>query len=310
MVKVFEREEINPDLKPGMWFGDMDGYLEKNLSAAKKVISKDWDMVFVVDGYEGCGKSVLTQQVAKFCDPTINIDRIVFTPEEFKAAINKANKYEAIIFDEAYGGMSSRSAMSEVNKSLMSMLAEIRQKNLFVFLVLPCFFELDKYAAIWRSRALIHVYTGKEFQRGLFSFYGNDRKKALYMYGKKFYSYNHTKPNFHGKFPKGYVVNEEEYRKKKLQALSVYSEDDKPKKPKRQIQLEQYIYSFITFYKYKMNNSWGAIGEAMGMTESSSRHLYNALKDSVGKGVPSDSAVDLPIVEKNSGKGIDFDQNK
>lgn len=300
MEKVFEREKINPDLKPGRWFGGMDGYLVKNLTAAKNVISKDWDMVFVVDGYEGCGKSVLTQQMAYFCDPTITIDRICFSPEEFKEAINKANKYEAIIFDEAYGGMSSRSAMSEVNKSLMSMLAEIRQKNLFVFLVLPCFFELDKYAAIWRSRALIHVYTGKEFQRGLFSFYGNDRKKALYMFGKKFYSYSHTKPNFHGSFPKGYVVDEEEYRKKKLKALSVYSEEDKPKKPKRQMELERYLYSILQFYKYKLNHTWAGIGEAIGMSEGVAKSFYYSLRDQFEGGVPVELTSTDKIVEKNT----------
>jgi len=169
--------------------GYLDGYLKKNLDQAKRVIKKDWDMVFCVDGYEGSGKSVLAQQIAKYCDPTLDISRIAFTPKEFIDAINKAGKYQAVIYDEAYGGMSSRAAMSEVNRSLMSVLAEIRQKNLFVLVVMPCFFEMDKYAAVWRSRALIHVYTGDDFKRGFFSFYSQDRKKSLYVLGKKFYSY-------------------------------------------------------------------------------------------------------------------------
>jgi hypothetical protein len=101
------------------------------------------------------------------------------------------------------------------------MLAEIRQKNLFIFIVLPTFFDLDRYVALWRSRALIHIYTGKSFERGYFMFFNTERKKDLYIYGKKTYSYKMPKANFFGRFPKGYMVNEAEYRKKKLDSLGV-----------------------------------------------------------------------------------------
>lgn len=200
----------------------MDGFLKKNLDEIKKVIKKDWDMVFIVDGREGSGKSVLAQQCAKYVDETFDITRIAFNSDEFIEQIGKAEKYQAVVYDEAYGGLSSRAAISEVNRSLVSMLAEIRQKNLFVFIVLPCFFELDKYAAIWRSCGLLHVYTGENFERGRFTFYNYERKKDLYMVGKKFYSYNRPPPNFRGSFVEGYAVDDTEYRKKKLQSLETY----------------------------------------------------------------------------------------
>ncbi len=171
------------------------------------------------------GKSVLAQQMAFYCDPTLTIDRVCFTPTDFKKAIIKAKKYEAVVYDEAYGGMSSRATLTDMNQSLMKMLAEIRQKNLFVFIVLPCFFELDKYAAVWRSRALIHVYTAAGFKRGFFKFYGQDRKKKLYVVGKKFYNYKVARPNFRGRFVNGYPLNEKEYRARKLQALSIRGND-------------------------------------------------------------------------------------
>ena len=97
------------------WNGFIDPWLRTNLDAAKKIIRQDWDMIFVVDGMEGSGKSCLAQQMAYYCDPTLNLDRITFKPKEFVNSIVKAKKYQAIIFDEAYGGLSSRSAMSEVN---------------------------------------------------------------------------------------------------------------------------------------------------------------------------------------------------
>ena len=77
--------------KSNEWTGYMDGYLRQNLTVAKDIVKKDWDMVFCVDGYEGSGKSVLAQQCAMFCDETFNIDRICFTPDGFVKAINSKN---------------------------------------------------------------------------------------------------------------------------------------------------------------------------------------------------------------------------
>lgn len=206
MVKVFEGTEHEFYL---------DGYLKTNLDVAKKVIRKDWDMVFVVDGTEGAGKSVLAQQMAFYADPTLNIDRIVFNDTDFKNVIENAKPYQAIILDEAYGGLSSRSAMSKVNKSIIQMLTVIRAKNLFIFIVLPTFFDLDKYVALWRSRALINVYTREGFKRGAFKFFNSNKKKNLYVNGKKYYNYMVEQPNFRGSFANHYCVDEKEYREKK-----------------------------------------------------------------------------------------------
>jgi hypothetical protein len=64
----------------------------------------------------------------------------------------------AIVLDEAFMAASSRSVLSEVNKAMMGLATEMRQKNLFVIMCLPTFFDLDKYFAIWRSRMLLHMY--------------------------------------------------------------------------------------------------------------------------------------------------------
>ena len=197
----------------------MDGYLNQNFSIAKEVIKNDWDMVFCIDGMEGSGKSVLAMQLAYFCDQTLDISRICFTPNELRKKIIESEKYTSIVYDEAYTGLSSRATMSLINRTLISMLAEIRQKNLFVFVVMPCFFDLDKYVALWRSRALIHVYTGKNFERGYFSFYNIHKKKELYVNGKKFYTYFKPKANFIGRFTNFYPIDEKEYKEKKRKSL-------------------------------------------------------------------------------------------
>ena len=180
MAKVFpERFPVTDDKSgrrsPGLYISD---FLKHQLDIAKRALKKDWDMVFVIDGPEGSGKSTLAIQVGYYLDPTLIIDRITFTPNEFHDAVIKAKKYECIIFDEAFGGLSSRRAMSGVNHMLISMLAEIRQKNLVIILVLPSFFDLDRFAALHRTRCLLHVYSQK-FKRGAFKFYDYNKKKKL-----------------------------------------------------------------------------------------------------------------------------------
>ncbi len=198
----------------------IDGFLKQNLDRAKEIVKKDFDMIILYDGYEGSGKSVKCMQDAYYFDPTLTLDRICFTPREFSKSIKEAKPFQAVIYDEAYTGLSSRAAMSLINRTLIKMLAEIRQKNLFVAIVMPTFFDLDRYAAIWRSRALVHVYMKRNYQRGFFTFFNMEKKKQLYLLGKKFYSYSRPHSNFYGKFTNFYPLDEAEYRKKKKDSLT------------------------------------------------------------------------------------------
>lgn len=228
----------------------MDQMLHVNLSKAKEVIKDDWDMVFCYDGYEGVGKSVKAIQDAYFTDPALNLQRICFTPDDFKTQVMQAQQHQAVVYDEAYTGLSSRAAMSRINRTIVQMLAEIRQKNLFIFVVMPTFFDLDKYVAIWRTRALIHVYSPGNFERGYFAFYNIDRKKDLYINGKKYYSYAKPKPNFIGRFTKHFPLDHELYKKKKRDALKSREqksiEDEKRREVEdllfqRLMELDEYI---------------------------------------------------------------------
>ncbi len=201
-----------------------DYYLDKSVKAmldkAKhRVMNYDWDRVYLIDGSEGSGKSLLGLQIGHYLDPTLDLDRITFTGKDFSEAINNADKYKCIIFDEAFNGLSSSAAASTMNRLIVRKLMECRQKNLFIIIILPTFFLLQKYAAIFRSKALFHVYVTKKGVRGYYRVYNERNKKNLFLNGQKFYSY--TKPYlrkkhvFRGKYP----VNEEDYRKKKLESL-------------------------------------------------------------------------------------------
>lgn len=223
----------------------MDGYLRQNLEYIKEAINKhDMDMVGLVDGYEGVGKSVLAMQIGYFVDPSLTLDRITFNAEQFKEQILKAGKGQCVIFDEAITGLFNREAVQQMNILLIKMMAQIRQKNLLVLIVLPSFFDLDKNIALWRSKFLVHSYFGKGFKRGQFRFYGHKKKIELYTddYCKKryFYPSRENAYDFHGSFTNHYVTSEKKYRAKKETGLTE-SDYEKVSLKRTRLQRDSYI---------------------------------------------------------------------
>ena len=199
------------------------------------VIKKDRDYVMVIDGEEGSGKSVLAQQVAKFLDPNFNLDNVVFNADQFISRLKNAPKYSCIILDEAFNSANSRASLTEVNRSLIGVATEMRQRNLFVIIVIPSFFDLDKYFALWRCRALFHVYFTKTGARGRYIIFPKGKKKYLYLLGKKFYNYSKpASPYPPCKFNNYYTVDETEYRKKKADAFKKRTVSNLAKRWKRQ----------------------------------------------------------------------------
>ena len=201
---------------------------ERDLTRAKEqVMFKDWDRVYIIDGDEGSGKSLLGLQLAYFLDSKLNLDRITFSGKEFSKAIREAEKNQCIVFDEAFNGLDSSGAVTKMNKLIVKSLMECRQKNLFIIIILPTIFLLNKYVAIFRSKGLFHVFATKNGVRGYYKNYNKTMKKFLYIKGKKFYSYGYPIPKktyrFYGKYP----LDEEEYRKKKLKSLEEQADDAK-----------------------------------------------------------------------------------
>ena len=216
---------INPETNEAFEFS-MALRLKRNLD--EKVIpdlhKRDKDCFLVIDGGEGKGKSTIAFQIGRYVDPTLNLNRVVFSPDKFRDVVYNAKKGQCIIYDEAFTGLSSRASLSLINKVLISLTMQMRQKNLFVIIVLPTFFLLDKYIALFRARALIHVFESKG-RRGYFRLYNTRLKKLLYLTGQKTYSYNTklVRTNFSGRFYGKFALGDEEvekkYRKKKEQAL-------------------------------------------------------------------------------------------
>ncbi len=188
--------------------------------AKKQVKEKDWDRVYIIDGEEGSGKSLLGLQIGKYLDPTLNLDRICFNGKNFSDAISKSESNQCLIFDEAFNGLDSGGTMTKLNRLIVRKLMECRQKNLFIIIILPTIFLLQKYAAIFRSRCLFHVYATNRGERGYYRIYNKKNKKILYLEGKKFYSYAKPLINNSYRYYGIYPIDEEQYRDKKLKSLT------------------------------------------------------------------------------------------
>ena len=215
----------------------MNSLLIKQLDIFVNFVEYDSDVVLLIDGeIEGSGKSTLAQQVGYyFSNKTkqpFGIEQIVFTPKQFKDAVMSAPRFSCVVWDEAYAGANKFRIMAAINQTIISTVQQIRQRNLFIILVLPSFFDLTKYFAVRRSWCLLHCYLQPQIdihsddkldfnkpvlQRGYFKYFSRPAKKRLYNKGKKDEDYDLVKPNFVGMFPADYTVPEDLYKAKKAE---------------------------------------------------------------------------------------------
>ena len=246
MVKV-QLKQRNPDnlnewIEKEFYF---DGYIKANLDLGLQQLHDDFDQVWFIDGGEGTGKSDLAAQCGYYVNPEETrhtfLDRFCLSADEFDKVILDAKQFDCIVLDEAFGGMSATGTMGRINRVLQRRFTEIRAKNLFIFIVAPSFMDIMRYFAIWRSKCLLHVYLNKERERGFCSFYGEQKKRKLYILGKKhFYNYSVVPPQFTFRFIKQMFkcFDRDKYLEKKSFIMNKKSEDkfeDKTRGYKREL---------------------------------------------------------------------------
>lgn len=258
----------------------IDTVLKSELDKVRyRVEKKDFDFVAIIDGREGSGKSVLAQQVGAYLDPNFSLDNIVFTSEEFIKKIKdpRIKKGTCVILDEAFNAINSRASMSEVNRSMGAVATEMRQKNLYVLIVLPSFFDLDKQFAIHRSSSLIHVYLKDNVQRGQFLIFPRSKKLHLYLNGKKTYNYSKPKSPFPPcRFTNHYTVDENDYRRKKADAFKRRSVSNQARNWLNQRNAYiKYLYKVMTLTQEEL----GKIPTNFGVVPVSQRHISRVLSE-------------------------------
>ena len=177
--------------------------LYEKLNSLKMIQRKNWDGVIIVDGKERSGKSILGMVMGWYLSKCkIGIDNFARGVDDAAEKISKLPDRSVLIMDEGSTVFGSRDASSKVQKQLIKVMDVVGQKNLIFIVCLPCFFDLNKTIAVRRSLFLCHVYPDDRYNRGQFAFWGENKKKWLYILGKKNYdSYAQPDADFTGQYP-------------------------------------------------------------------------------------------------------------
>lgn len=259
----------------------IDDIIAKRIPKWKRqVLKHDRDKVILIDGREGSGKSVLAQQLAFAIDEDFNINKIAFNGEQLIEKIHNLDKKvnrkkgDCFILDEAFGAISSRQAMSSINRTMVKLGTEMRMYNLFVIVVLPYFFDMDKYYAIARSDFLIHVKFDKKGYRGYYQLFPYNKKKLLYIKGKKEYSYSVVKsPLPTCRFRDGYIVDKEEYNQLKEAGTK---QNEKNNVTKREYVLNERVSKLINWIKDNYGLTDNEIADIINVDRSNVTRMRNA----------------------------------
>lgn len=269
-IHTLEKDEETGEWKPTGKYLYMDGYLFNNLWRARENAKRyNGDIIYVVDGEEGSGKSTLNRQISMVLDDRFTEEQICYSTKDAIRLHFDLGKWRAINLDESKEDLDRKSTMSKKNKEFNNLLSQSRQLHKFLGVTLPSIYDLDKYVAEHRASFLIHCYKYKGSRPGYFEFYGKRAITKLFAKGYKFRNYP-VRASFYGRFPNHQVVDLDRYNEKKLEAIEKYREKSKPEIPYKIKQ--SIIKEFLTDRLYILQRddtelTMKQISEAFGFSE-------------------------------------------
>lgn len=246
--------------------------------------SKNQSAVLIMDGRSGMGKTTLSTQIGSYMSKDFGLEDIYFTPETFIEALSNTKKGQVLVFDEAML-LSSRAALSAINRMIVIAMSMIRSKNLLIIFNVNSIFDLDRNLALSRADLLLHVYGESLTDKGKFlAFFkgadGIDRIKQLYIYGKKYYSYGNPKSNFHSVFSSYFAVDEDEYERRKQEGVNKFLKGTKKDTLSKDKASRDKLIRFIYENKDKLDLTQEKIAEMAGISPKTVWNTINIEKDS------------------------------
>jgi len=245
--------------------------------------NKKQSAVIITDGRSGMGKTTLSFQIAKYITPDFSLKNVHFTPETFIEALTHTKKGDTLVFDEAML-LSSRSALTQINRMIVIAMSMIRSKNLCIIFNVNSIFDLDRNLALSRADLLLHCYGDSLTDKGKFlAFFkgadGIDRIKQLYIHGKKYYSYGFPKSNFHTTFPSHFVVDEEEYERIKQIGVNKFLKGSKKEIAKKDKEARDKLIKYVYENKDILGLTQDKIAEIAGIGSKTVWSALNSTKN-------------------------------
>lgn len=138
---LYSKEDVNISLK---W---------DPVSIARKRLARNQNLLCVITGQTGTGKSLSALEFARLIDPTFKASQVVFTVEEFLNLMETLGPGKVIIFDEAGVDLDARRSSSKKNVFFSNILKTFRYLQIPTIFTLPNLAMLDKNA-----RRLFHLW--------------------------------------------------------------------------------------------------------------------------------------------------------
>ncbi|KKL55534.1 hypothetical protein LCGC14_2254450 [marine sediment metagenome] len=222
------------------------------LDLASKRNHRDFQYIAIIAGIPGAGKTTLSFNLASYVCSWFTLKYVCFTAAEFIRVTTECPQYSAVVLDESFESFNSKGSMTKEFKQILNHLQIIRQKNLFILLNLPNFFDLSKNVAVFLASHLFFVYSTREGDRGRFLVFDRDAKRELYVKGSRYMDYSCVNANFRARFyvNKGMILDESEYESKKLK---FFREQNEKIKSQNTISDRNTI-----IYRLKKEKDWGS----------------------------------------------------
>lgn len=244
----------------------MSSLLKQKLDSFCFNLEDDFDFMILVSGSGDVriGKSVLAGQIGYYfankLGTPFDATNWSYSGKEVKDKARNSPKHSAIVYDEGVVDLDSSKVNTRLTRELETFFAQCGQYNHVLIVVVPDFFRLPSSVALTRSWCLINVYGNLKYtrdkesnkvvkiERGYFSYYDKEKKKELYLKGKKFKNYKCVSPLFRDRFTNKYCIDEQAYREKKREVLEEIQEE--------RIGKREQVYRIKTFtlIKHLLNN--------------------------------------------------------
>lgn len=188
-------------------------------------LEADWDYLLVICGDSGTGKSRLGLQLLETWYKDIlrlKVDKSTarFMASDYKVWLNNfkfMSMFEMNIYDEGATTLDSKSHMTTISRDITKLYNVFRAKKFFSVIIIPSFFDLNKYFREKRVRGLIWV-----DKRGHYKYFSKLGIDFLNAYNERaiIKSMNRAKPFHQAGFPDYQGVMLKPYEDNKLETMN------------------------------------------------------------------------------------------
>lgn len=260
-----------------------------------QVKNRNQDLVIVIDGLEGSGKSTLGRQIGALCahqlSGSFTIDDIHFELASYFKRSSEGPKYQINMMDETRAVLNRKRSMSKEAVNFTNYLSECRKKNQVHIICLPAFHDLDINVSLWRMRMLFHCDVYEKFNggnplewdnyeliQGDFSIFDTSNKNMINKYvTTSAYKYRYPKPHSSARFQNLEVFSQAEldlYEQRKDESRKGrYTGDNKE---------EDRLCKAIAYLIDQCGETQESVGRVLGVSKTHVGQLYRGFTAASG----------------------------